>query len=72
MGKNSQRNLRPNFKLKVAIVVDFLMYLGGAEQVLKEICELFPNAPIFVLFYNKKFVSNIFLSRALLYLLFSI
>ncbi len=60
MGKNSQRNLRPNFKLKVAIVVDFLMYLGGAEQVLKEICELFPNAPIFVLFYNKKFVSKYF------------
>jgi len=60
MGKNSQRNIRLNSKLKVALVVDFLMYLGGAEQVLKEICELFPNAPIFVLFYNKKFVSKYF------------
>src|SRR3989344_6583910 len=60
MGKNSQRNIRLNSKLKVALVVDFLMYLGGAEQVLKEICELFPNAPIFVLFYDKKFVSKYF------------
>ncbi|SRR3989338_3973451 len=60
MGKNSQRNSKPYSKLKVAIVVDFLMYLGGAEQVLKKICELFPNASLYTLFYNKKFTSEYF------------
>ncbi|MEN8252613.1 MAG: glycosyltransferase, partial [Patescibacteria group bacterium] len=46
--KNKKKNLR------VAIVHDFLLYSGGAERVLKDICELYPNAPIYTLLYNEE------------------
>jgi len=40
--------------LKVAIVHDFLDTYGGAERVLGLICEIFPQAPIFTLLYDKE------------------
>lgn len=43
-----------NKKLKVAIVHDFLTYWGGAEQVLKSLHHLYPDAPIYTLLYDKK------------------
>ncbi|EKE11495.1 MAG: glycosyl transferase group 1 [uncultured bacterium] len=39
---------------KVAIVHDFLTDLGGAERVLGVLCEIFPEAPIYTLLYDKE------------------
>lgn len=38
--------------MKVALVHDYLNQYGGAERVLKALCELFPDAPIYTLFYD--------------------
>jgi glycosyltransferase involved in cell wall biosynthesis len=38
------------FKMRVAIVHDWLYVLGGAEQVLREILKCYPNADVFTLF----------------------
>jgi len=40
--------------LKVAIVHDFLVQCGGAERVLEVICEMYPEAPIYTLLYDKE------------------
>ena len=40
--------------MKVAIVHDYLIADGGAEKVLRTFIELFPDAPIYTLFYDKK------------------
>lgn len=39
--------------MKVALVHEFLTQFGGAERVLLALKELFPNAPIYTLLYNK-------------------
>lgn len=39
--------------MKVALVHDYLSQDGGAERVLKALQELYPEAPTFVLFYDK-------------------
>ena len=33
--------------MRIAIVADWLVTFGGAEHVLKELCELYPSAPLF-------------------------
>jgi len=43
--------------LKVALVHDFLLYQGGAERVLKVLSEMYPEAPIYTLLYNKEMFS---------------
>lgn len=40
--------------LKVALVCDWLTVVGGAEQVLREIHQLFPHAPIYTSQYRPK------------------
>lgn len=45
-------------KLKIALVHDWLLGVGGAEKVLKALHEIFPEAPIYVLFYDKKFTNQ--------------
>ncbi len=40
--------------MKVALVHDYLVQDGGAERVLLALHELFPSAPIFTLFHDKK------------------
>ncbi len=40
--------------MKVAIVCDWLVSVGGAEQVLRAICDLYPEAPIYTSQYNPK------------------
>jgi len=40
--------------MKVALVHDYLSQNGGAEKVLKSFTEIWPDAPIFVLFHNKE------------------
>ncbi|MGE5236414.1 MAG: glycosyltransferase [Acidobacteriota bacterium] len=39
--------------MRVALVHDFLVQFGGAERVLEAFCSLFPDAPIFTLFYDE-------------------
>lgn len=40
--------------MRVALVHDYLNQSGGAERVLLALCELFPDAPVFTLFYDTK------------------
>lgn len=40
--------------MKVALVHDYLSQDGGAERVLLALSEIWPEAPIYVLFYDKK------------------
>jgi len=40
--------------MKVALVHDFLTQYGGAEKVLEAFHEIWPEAPIYTLFYDKK------------------
>jgi len=40
--------------MKIALVHDYLSQSGGAEKVLKAFHEIWPEAPIFVLFQNKE------------------
>lgn len=44
--------------LKIALVHDWLTNIGGAEKVLKAFSEIFPNAPVFVFFYDKIFTHD--------------
>ncbi len=41
-------------KLKVALIHDFLREYGGAERVLEVLHEMFPDAPVYVAFLDKK------------------
>lgn len=40
--------------MKLALVHDYLIQDGGAERVLRAFAEIWPEAPIFVLFYDRK------------------
>lgn len=43
---------------KIALVHDWLLSLGGAERTLKVLHEMFPEAPVYTFFYNKKFTDD--------------
>lgn len=45
--------------MKIALVHDYLSQNGGAEQVLKAMHEIWPEAPIFVLFHDAKKIDYI-------------
>ncbi len=49
--------------MKVAIVHDFLLKLGGAERVTKALSEIFPEAPIHCLLYDEEKVGSVFPSE---------
>ncbi len=40
--------------MRIALVHDYLNQYGGAERVLESFCELFPEAPIYTLFYDEE------------------
>jgi len=44
--------------MKIALVHDFLSQAGGAERVLKAFHEIWPEAPIFVLFHDKEKIKD--------------
>lgn len=44
--------------MKIALVHDYLSQDGGAEQVLRAFHEVYPDAPIFVLFHDQKKISE--------------
>ncbi|MDD5083778.1 MAG: glycosyltransferase [Candidatus Moranbacteria bacterium] len=58
----SQPNLESEYlkDKKVALVHDFLVCQGGAEKVLAELSEMFPQAPIYTLLYDKEAMRGMF------------
>lgn len=46
--------------MKIALVHDFLVRLGGAERVLKELADMYPEAPIYTLLYDEEAVGAVF------------
>ena len=44
--------------MRIALVHDWLSNLGGAERVLVELHKIFPEAPIYTIFANKKFINQ--------------
>ncbi len=48
---------------KVALVHDFLVSYGGAERVFQELCEMYPEAPIYTLLVNPELVEGHFKNR---------
>ncbi len=46
--------------MRVALVHDYLVQYGGAERVLEVFSEIFPNAPIHTLVYDKNLFKNRF------------
>lgn len=49
--------------MKVALIHDHLAQEGGAEKVLKVLSDIFPEAPIYTLLYDKKKVAKNFANR---------
>lgn len=49
--------------MKIALVHDYLVQHGGAERVLQSFCEMFPDAPIYTLLYDKKAMRGRFSDR---------
>ena len=56
MGNNSETLYKSLFAMKIAIVHDWLVTNAGAESVLKNIIDLYPNSDIYSLvdFLNDK------------------
>lgn len=46
--------------MKVALIHDFLVKLGGAERVLQSLADLYPDAPIFTLLYDEEVCGKTF------------
>ncbi len=44
--------------MRIALVHDWLTHLGGAERVLIALHQIFPEAPVYTLFYDKKFTAQ--------------
>lgn len=49
--------------MKIALVHDYLVQYGGAERVLEVFSELFPDAPIYTLLYDKEAMHGVFSDR---------
>jgi len=49
--------------MKIALVHDYLVQMGGAEKVLECFTELFPYAPIYTLVYDKKLMHGVFAGK---------
>ena len=49
--------------MKVALIHDHLAQDGGAEKVLKALADIFPEAPIYTLLYEKKNIVKYFAGR---------
>ncbi|MBT6068251.1 glycosyltransferase [Candidatus Peregrinibacteria bacterium] len=46
--------------MKVAIVADFLLKLGGAERVVQSFLEMYPDADIYTILYDEAKVGSVF------------
>ncbi|MEI8103645.1 MAG: glycosyltransferase [Candidatus Moraniibacteriota bacterium] len=64
MPKSQERLKRLNKKVpKVALVHDFLVTSGGAERVLKILAEMYPEAPIYTLLYDRETMGGFLAGR---------
>lgn len=52
--------------LKVALVHDHLNQMGGAEKVLLALSDIFPDAPIYTLYYNKEDTKGVFSDKKII------
>ncbi|MDO8486728.1 MAG: glycosyltransferase family 4 protein, partial [Candidatus Curtissbacteria bacterium] len=52
--------------MKVALVHDYLGEFGGAERVLKALCEIWPKAPIYTAFYREGVAYERFKNRKII------
>lgn len=52
--------------MKIALVHDYLSQKGGAERVLKVFSEMYPEAPIFVLFYDEEKMGKMFAGKKII------
>jgi len=46
--------------MRIAFVHEYLNQFGGAERVLQTLCSIFPNAPIYTLFYDSRATGRVF------------
>src|SRR3989344_916189 len=51
------------YPMRVALVHDYLTQLGGAERVLEELSDMFPDAPIYTLLYAERATGGGFTGR---------
>ena len=51
--------------MKIALVHEYLNQFGGAERVLQVLCSIFPQAPIYTLFYDKEATGRVFEGRTI-------
>lgn len=58
--------MNKNNVMKIAIVHDYLIQIGGAERVVEALCEMFPEAPIFTLLYDEQATNGIFKNRKII------
>ena len=49
--------------MKIAFVHEYLNQFGGAERMLVALCAIFPDAPIYTLFYDKHATGGVFEGR---------
>ncbi len=49
--------------MKIAFVHEYLNQFGGAERMLLTLCAIFPDAPIYTLFYDAKATGGVFEGR---------
>ncbi len=50
----------------IALVHDYLIQYGGAERVLEVLCDMFPDAPIYTLLYDKEATRGVFARRRII------
>lgn len=62
MPKNTENQAKRGVQ-KVAIVHDFLLAMGGAERVLKDLTDMYPTAPIYTLLADEKLAQQFFPGR---------
>jgi len=55
-----QRNTGRDFKMKIAIINDYLVNYGGAEKTFKTLSDIFPDAELYTLFYDPKIKKDLF------------
>ena len=49
--------------MRIALVHEYLNQFGGAERVLQVLCSMFPDAPIYTLFYDPQATGGVFEGR---------
>lgn len=52
--------------MKVVLVQDWLIHMRGGEKVLEALAEIYPDAPIYTLFYNRAGLSPVLKNRQII------